>query len=686
MTHWIRGFRLRRRSVGLVVALATALAVPASASAATVFVDDDSANTSATCGSTAATANAPTSACDTIQKGVDAANSTDTVQVAAGNYPEQVDIGKPISVVGAGQGSTVIDPAFADLVDKYNVDGGGDRRPIVFAHSASGSVNISALTVDGGAGGPPSDCGPDFEGITYLEASGTVNTVTVAGIRASAPSGCQSGLGIYNLNGNGDGSGDDASHTFTVANSTVTNFQKNGITANDTNLTATITNNLVQNSGAPEPIAQNGIQLGYGAGGSVAGNPVRNLAVCNVASDCGPDPVLNTQGAGILVFDAPASAVSGNTVTGNEVGLLQDGGTGPLLVQANNISNNLYENVFSDDGTMNLVQNQLNGSNIGVSGVGYSTGGPVAPTINIGGNNILGNDIGISRAREDTSAPSPTLLVRFNRIVGNSLAGIDNTAANTGGVAVPGAIDAINNWWGCNPGPNTSSCDDTAGTVNSNPWLVFGVNANPTSVTPGGTSQVTADLLRNSAGQTVNGGFPDGVSVAFGATLGTVTPASSTTSIGRASSSFTAGNALGTGTVTGTLDNQSVTTPITIAAAAGGNGTTAQQQPSSSAACSNTIAGDSGANTLKGTSAGDRLKGKGGDDKLSGKGGDDCLKGGSGDDTLKGGAGKDRLRGGSGDDVIKAKDGAADIVRCGGGSDVAKVDSEDDVRGCETTS
>ena len=279
----------------------------------------------------------------------------------------------------------------------------------------------------------------------------------------------------------------------------------------------------------------------------------------------------------------------------------------------------------------------------------------------------------------------------FNRIFDHAEAGIDSAESTpTGGVAGGGTVNAVNNWWGCNAGPNGSSCDGFAGTVNFTPWLVLGLGAFPATVAPNGSTAVTASLRTNSAGQNVGTGFPNGVPVDFTATLGSANPPTALTAGGGASTTYTAGTALGTGSVDGTLDNQSVTTPITIANPATGTGTgtpvtggQAQQTPDTGP-CANRKAGDSGNDTLVGTSLGDRLNGKAGDDNLKGRGGRDCLKGGSGDDELKGGSGVDRLKGGAGDDALNARDNSADRVRCGAGDDTAKVDESDIVARCET--
>ena len=85
-------------------------------------------------------------------------------------------------------------------------------------------------------------------------------------------------------------------------------------------VTATIKNNTVTGQGPVDYIAQNGIQLGYAAKGTVTGNTVTGNAYtgANLASS-----------AGILVVGGPCFGlplttglvISKNTLTGNDVGV-----------------------------------------------------------------------------------------------------------------------------------------------------------------------------------------------------------------------------------------------------------------------------------------------------------------------------------------------------------------------------
>jgi uncharacterized repeat protein (TIGR01451 family) len=139
-----------------------------------------------------------------------------------------------------------------------------------------------------------------------------------------------------------------------------------------------------------------------------------------------------------------------------------------------------------------------------------------------------------------------------------------------------GTVNATLNWWGSNTDPATIN-NLIVGTVESNPWLVLGINANPTSIYNGQTSTVTANLLHDSGILTdpnhpenyyhdpQYGHVPDGIPVTFSlidgplGTLGSQTPFVN----GAASIIFTA-TTVGIQHVNATIDDENVTAAINI--------------------------------------------------------------------------------------------------------------------------
>ena len=91
-----------------------------------------------------------------------------------------------------------------------------------------------------------------------------------------------------------------------------------------------------------------------------------------------------------------------------------------------------------------------------------------------------------------------------------------------------------------------------------------------------------------------------------------------------------------------------------------------------------------GADRVRGGDGHDCLVGGTGGDRLRGEDGDDRLTGDSGGDVLSGGPGRNGLRRRFGNDRVEARNGRREVVRCGSGDDTARVDSNDQVRGCET--
>jgi hypothetical protein len=224
--------------------------------------------------------------CKTIQRTVDIACPYDVINVAAGTYPEQVTIGKPITIQGAGKTSTFIAPTSV-TANTTSLSSALPLRAIVLVQDTV-DVVINDVKVDGGPAAFPG-CGDGYIGIYYRNSSGTLHASHVTNVFQPTTPGCQGIVGVLAHSG-------AAVCSVTVSDSMVDNYGKNGITCSLSDMTCTITGNRVTGRG-PVPLgdaAQNGIQLSSGAGGTISGNTVQ-------ANFYLPQDVCAT---GILVFDA----------------------------------------------------------------------------------------------------------------------------------------------------------------------------------------------------------------------------------------------------------------------------------------------------------------------------------------------------------------------------------------------
>jgi hypothetical protein len=175
-----------------------------------------------------------------------------------------------------------------------------------------------------------------------------------------------------------------------ISGNTVTDYQKNGITING-DVSATISNNTVTGEGPVDYIAQNGIQVGYGADAAVTENTVTGNAYTGPAGASSGGilvvggPFFNSPG-----FNSPYTVgltITRNTLTNNDVGVFlfnaDANGAAPATrtknsVKLNDITNNLVTNTsgqnaacgyqagISDVGTKDLIVNNE------ISGTGYT--------------------------------------------------------------------------------------------------------------------------------------------------------------------------------------------------------------------------------------------------------------------------------------------------------------------------
>jgi len=262
----------------------------------------------------------------TIQLAVNSVPPGTVIKICPGIYPEQVMITKNLTLAGvssngavgpAGSGPnnpTVVSPAGGVVTNAGDLfDGSPIAAQIVVATPTGASqpivVSISNIIVDG-SNNQIAGCAPDLVGIYYQNASGTMNRVATRFQElGSGLGGCQSGLGIFAESGYGTG----GTSVVTIANSSVHDYQKNGITVDGSGTTASVQLNYVVGQGATPVIAQNGIQVSDGATGTISNNTVTDDVYVNAPGG----PFFSA--TGILLYDSGGSSAKAVVVSGNTV-------------------------------------------------------------------------------------------------------------------------------------------------------------------------------------------------------------------------------------------------------------------------------------------------------------------------------------------------------------------------------
>ena len=254
-----------------------------------------------------------------------------SICVGAGYFPEQLTISSPHTVLkGAGAASTVIEPASVTF-NTYDFDSAPSPHALLSTLTPAAATilvdNTSAVTVEdlqvNGAGGSSSfsGCGDNYYGVDFENPSGSLKSSQVQNVELPAVDfGCQDGLAVYAYNGfyySGTGSAQTVSITSTL----IASYDKNGVTCDDPLETCTVSSNTINGAGGIPATAQNGIQVAYGAKGTVKSNTVYgdNFTGTTAVNDwCGA----GFAAAGILLFDpGTGTAVSFNQLSGNQLGM-----------------------------------------------------------------------------------------------------------------------------------------------------------------------------------------------------------------------------------------------------------------------------------------------------------------------------------------------------------------------------
>jgi Periplasmic copper-binding protein (NosD) len=284
-----------------------------------------------------------------IQAAIHQAAPGDSVHVCQGVYPEpQLFINKPLHLNG-DPGVFFVPPAFTQ-----NANGLAMGAPIAAGILVAGanSVSITGITIDG-VNNSINQCSPRLEGIYYQNSSGKVDAVVVTNMKLGPGlSGCQSGTGIFVESGN------PGTSQVEIVNCKIHDFQKNGITANETGTFVSVHDNVVTGLGPTTGAAQNGIQVGFGATGKIVQNTVVNMiwAPCIDSNTC------QAVATNILVAESDGVVVRDNTVSISQVGIFGDGNNETIL--RNGVSNSsVFDGIRVEGNGSKVLNNTVQTAN-----------------------------------------------------------------------------------------------------------------------------------------------------------------------------------------------------------------------------------------------------------------------------------------------------------------------------------
>jgi len=378
----------------------------------------------------------------TIALGLDAVIADGTLYIDIGMYQEQVIVGKDLEIAGAGAGATVVAPT---TPAKYRIAESGSTtwEPVIFLFGGTddGSGNISGATI----------ANIDIHDLT-VDGTGRVPTDRSAGMLLRNIAGTIANNTVQNMN-------IDGKETFgiivygdsdvTIDGNTVSGFSRGGIGIMSG--TAVVSSNIVLGPGLGAPVtwAPNGIQIGYGASGTISGNEI---------SGCGW-PGSEWAGTALMVVDTSGVLVQGNYVHDNETGIgvtdFPEAAYGPSWAGA-------VSNVVVEGNTLEANEWALDICNeaIGIT-VQYNVfSNSVYDAIDVWSYHYYWPSYGI---------PFPSdVEIHYNSITGSGQQGL----SVMDGIGAP--VDATLNWWGDNDGPSgegTGSGDSVSTNVIFSPWL-----------------------------------------------------------------------------------------------------------------------------------------------------------------------------------------------------------------------
>jgi len=463
---------MKRISAILLFAMVMTLAITAPAFAATITVG-------------------PTGDHTTIQAAIDVAEAGDEILVAAGTYTEQLLIQKSLTIVGAGEGQTII--AAPAVRTGSVVHGTNTWDYVVAAYATTGTidVSISGVTVD--ADGRNKTPGTDrLVGVFFRDVNGSA-----AGLFSSAVEGFAAtpeyeawGVAVF---------GDSL---MTLDDNSVSDYTRDGLLVMGAGPGAEPDVTVDGNEFTGSAVPLNGISIQQVTSGTITGNTVT-----------GHTRSTPWAATGVAAWDSQVLTIDGNTVSGNYCGVYLDE-VDESTVDSNTLADNISRGIHLQDSDDNTVSgNTLSGpaggtDDVGIALMDASTGNVVEDnTITMatagtgllyaivfqgtgsGENTITGNTItGGKRAVQIDGGFSGTATISENVISGQGEWGISSNGADVdlfitdneltdsvrpievwgaAGVTITGNTIDGGTWFGINLGSFSGSADVEGNTISN---------------------------------------------------------------------------------------------------------------------------------------------------------------------------------------------------------------------------
>ena len=286
----------------------------------------------------------------TIQAAVNGVPAGSTINVCPGTYPEQVEIGQPLTLAGvqSGDNATVVVTVPSGGLNGFAYGSSEVSAPLIAVFGTGGPVTISGLTIDSTAA---TNTGLDPVDILFDSSPGTINHVLLL-----EPQTTVFNYGVIVLDEA------SASPTVTIENSVISmaNDDSFGVAEYATTSSVNVSNNYFHGSGSlaisaqgkADTITGNTIDVNNGGVGiymdsaTVSGNTISNsqFAVYNLEASANPVVTNNTLVNNGTAFYSPG----GGTFKGNMI-VSTTSGTGVNLACTSTIA--LSGNTFIGLGT-----------------------------------------------------------------------------------------------------------------------------------------------------------------------------------------------------------------------------------------------------------------------------------------------------------------------------------------------